>query len=248
MLNVRRGSRPRIRTSHVVAGAALVLITTGGATAAAGMITGKDIKDGSVSTKDVKNGSLVLKDFKASERSKLVGPAGPAGGSGANGVNGANGATGATGATGAAGAAGASAFAAPPSGTVIKGGGILNGSVSGAGVILRSFAPLPFTTTAPLKTVTGRNLWFGAENAASLDASEINAVACPGTAAAPNPTAGNMCVYVKEAINIDAGDSELYEGASDLADAAESNGFYVFTSSAAAGTMLVRYVWAYKAP
>ena len=241
MLDVRRGFRPRIRTRHVVAGAALVLITTGGATAA-GMITGNDIKDGSVSTKDVKNGSLLLKDFKKSERSKLIGPAGPTGGAGANG------ATGATGAAGGTGATGASAFAPPPSGTVIKGGGILNANVSGAGVVLRSFAPLPFTTTTPLKVGAGRNLWFGPENAASLSATEVNAGSCPGTAAAPNPTAGNMCVYVKEATNVAAANGFLYPGASEVADAAESNGFYVYTSSSAAGSMLVRYVWAYKAP
>lgn len=238
MLNVRRGFRPRIRTSHVVAAAALVLITTGGATAA-GLITGKEIKDGSVSTKDVKNGSLLLKDFKKSERSKLVGPAGPAGGTGA---------TGATGAAGAAGAAGASAFAPPPSGTVIKGGGILNATVSGAGVELRSFAPLPFTTTTPLTVGTGRNLWFGSENAASLNAGEVNAGSCPGTAAAPNPTAGNMCVYVREVANVGAGAGYLYPGADTLSDAADSNGFYVYASSSAAGPMLIRYVWAYKAP
>lgn len=235
MNDVLRGIRPRIRTSHVVAGTALVLVTAGGATAA-GMITGKDIKNGSVTSKDVKNGSLLLKDFKKSERGKLVGPAGPAGG------------TGATGATGAPGPAGASAFAPPPPGTVIKGGGILNASVSAAAIELRSFAPLPFTTTSPLRTGPERNLWYGTENSAVLAPGEVNAGACPGTAVAPNPTAGNMCVYVKEASNVAATGGSLYSGASDLDDAAESNGFYVYTTSAAAGPMLVRYVWAYKAP
>lgn len=236
MLDVRRGFRPRIRTSHVVAGAVLVLITTGGATAA-GLITGKDIKNGSVSTKDVKNGSLLLKDFKAAERNKLIGPAGPAGG---------NGAAGATGATGAPGAPGASAFAPPPSGTVIKGGGILNVEVSAANVQMRSFAPLPFTTTAPLSSTTGRNLWFGAENADKLDPTEVNAGACPGTAVTPAPTVGNMCVYVSTATNVAAASGALFPGAA--MDEASSNGFYVRVSSDQAARFLVRYVWAYKAP
>lgn len=251
MFEARRGFRPRIRTSHVVAGAALVLITTGGATAA-GMITGKNIKDGSVSTKDVKNGSLLLKDFKASERSKLVGPAGPAGTAGTTGgagAKGANGTAGTNGTNGTNGAPGASAFGPLPSGTVIKGGGILNVTISAGGIALRSFAPLPFTTTAPLtNSGTGRNLWFGSENAATLPAAEMNAGSCPGTASAPNPTTGNMCVYVKEVGNISVGGAFLYPGADISTDAADSNGFYAYATSNAAGPMLFRYVWAYKAP
>jgi hypothetical protein len=240
MLDVRRGFRPRIRTSHVVAGAALVLLTTGGATAA-GLITGTDIKDGSVSTKDVKNGSLRLKDFKASERSKLVGPAGPAGGAGA---------TGATGATGAAGAAGASAFAPPPSGTVIQGGGILSVEVSGAGVSIRSYSPVPFTPASPFRDrgdVAPRNLWMGASAlSGAFQAGEVNATNCPGTAVAPAPAAGQMCVYVKEASNTDT--IALFSGDDLAPDASDKGGFYVFGTSVGAGPMVVRYVWAYKAP
>lgn len=239
MLNVRRGSLPRIRTSHVVAGAALVLITTGGASAA-GLITGKDIKDGSVSTKDVKNGSLLLKDFKASERSKLVGPAG------ANGTNGTNGTNGANGAPGAPGAPGASAFTPPPAGTVIKGGGVLNANISAGGIAIRDYAPLPFTTTTPLKIAAPRNLWLGAHPfAGDVRLGETNTTACGGTAAAPSPAPGTMCVYLTETGNIN--DVALFDGVDVGVDGGDNNGFYVWGNSDAAGTMLVRYVWAYKA-
>lgn len=81
----------------VIAMVALVVAVSGGgqaiadgAAAAAKLITGKQVK----------NGSLTLADFKASERAKLRGAAGPAGPAGPKGD------TGATGATGAAGAAG----------------------------------------------------------------------------------------------------------------------------------------------
>lgn len=239
MSDVRRIFRPRIRTSHVVAGAALVLITTGGASAA-GLITGKDIKDGSVSTRDVKNGSLLLKDFKASERSKLVGPAGT------NGTNGATGATGAQGTNGTNGAPGASAFTPPPSGTVITGAGLLSGEVSAASVRLRNFSSLPFTPAAPLAMGPTGNLWFGSQSTASLGASSVSAARCPGTAAAPAPTSGNMCVYVSNVNLISPGSGNIFPGV-DLNEGA-SNGFYVYGDSSGAGDMFIRYVWAYKAP
>jgi hypothetical protein len=64
------------RTIGLVAGAAVIIAFAGGTAAeAGGLLTGKDIKDG----------SLTLKDFKASEKAKLKGatgargPQGPAG-------------------------------------------------------------------------------------------------------------------------------------------------------------------------
>jgi hypothetical protein len=235
MNDVRRGIRPHIRTSHVVAGAALVLVTAGSATAA-GLITGKDIKNGSVTSKDVKNGSLVLKDFKKSERGKLVGPAGPAGG------------TGATGATGAAGPAGASAFAPPPSGTVVRGGGIFNVTVS-AVTALRDYAPLPITTTQVISdSGPARNLYWGTQNAAFLNDADTNGVLCPGTAASPDPAAGMLCVYAAEVDNVAADNAQVIDGSVDGDDAADRSGFYVLATAAAAGEVRIRYVWAYKAP
>lgn len=240
MLDLRK--TPRIRTSHVVAGAALVLITTGGATAA-GLVTGKDIKDGSVTSKDIKNGSLVLKDFKATERSKL---AGPAGANGTNGAQGAQGTQGTPGTPGTAGTPGASAFTPPPSGTVITGGGLLNGDISAANIRLRNFSALPFTPTAPLSIGATGNLWFGSQNTGSLAAASVNAAKCPGTAAAPAPTAGNMCVYVSNVNLIKPATGDIFPGVDTGTGA--STGFYIYGDSSAAGDMFIRYVWAYKAP
>ncbi len=73
-------------------GIATVLVAAGTAGAnAAGLITTAQIKNGAVTSAKVKDGTLTLKDFKASERTKLVGPAGANGANGANGVNGVNG-------------------------------------------------------------------------------------------------------------------------------------------------------------
>ena len=61
---------------------AIVLVaalSSTGTAVAAGLITTKQIQDNAITTAKVKNGTLTLKDFKASERSKLVGPQGPAG-------------------------------------------------------------------------------------------------------------------------------------------------------------------------
>ncbi|MCW2834862.1 MAG: hypothetical protein JWN68_2815 [Nocardioides sp.] len=99
--NSSTASTRRIRAVHVVAAGAIVVAMGGSATAAA-VITGKQIKDNTVTSKDIKNGSLQVKDFKASEATKLSGPAGTNVTNGTNGTNG---------------AAGASAFAPPPSGT-----------------------------------------------------------------------------------------------------------------------------------
>lgn len=68
------------RTIGLVAASVVVLILVGGTAADAGsLLTGKDVKDNSLTGKDVKDGTLTLKDFKASERTKLRGPAGPSG-------------------------------------------------------------------------------------------------------------------------------------------------------------------------
>lgn len=54
---------------------AVAALSSTGTAVAGGLITTKQIKDSAVTADKVKNGSLTLKDFKASERSKLVGPA-----------------------------------------------------------------------------------------------------------------------------------------------------------------------------
>ncbi len=208
----------------VVAVLALV-VALGGTATAASLITSRQIKDNTITTKDVKNGTLLLKDFKRSEAAKLRGKAG---------VNGKN---------------GASAFAPPPSGTVVKGGGVLTAQVSAGGVALRTFSPLPIVTAAAIDdTMPGQNLFFGATGGFA-DAAFEDATKCPGTPEAPTATPGNLCIYVTSSGNVTAGSGELYAGADPTdGDAAEHSGFYLLGGSAAAGGLLVRYVWIYRAP
>ena len=71
-----------------------------GVSAAAKLITGKQVKNETLTSADVKNGSLTLADLKRGERAKLAGPAGPAGERGAPGLQGLSGSTGAAGAKG----------------------------------------------------------------------------------------------------------------------------------------------------
>jgi hypothetical protein len=67
------------RTIGLVAGAAVIIALAGGTAAdASGLLTGKDIKDG----------SLTLKDFKASEKAKLKGATGARGAQGPAGIAG----------------------------------------------------------------------------------------------------------------------------------------------------------------
>lgn len=89
----------------VIAILALIVAASGdavadGVTAAAKLVTGKQVKNESLTSADVKNGSLTLSDFKSSERRRLRGAEGPSGEKGALGPQGPVGSPGATGAKG----------------------------------------------------------------------------------------------------------------------------------------------------
>ena len=71
--------------ANVLATLAL-FVALGGGAYAAGLITGKQIKDGSITGADIKNGSLLAADFKTGQIP--AGPAGPAGAPGTAGVPG----------------------------------------------------------------------------------------------------------------------------------------------------------------
>jgi hypothetical protein len=88
------GRFPRNARLLVALAAVLVVSTMGGA-AAAGLITGRQIKDGTVTGRDIRDHSLRSKDAKAG----LVrpGPQGPAGQTGAVGADGPTGASGRSG-------------------------------------------------------------------------------------------------------------------------------------------------------
>ncbi len=94
---------PRVRAVLLVAAALVVGSTaTAGADAAAQLISGRDIKNGSVTGADVRDGSLTKADLSGS----IAGPRGPVGPEGPQGAQGPAGPKGATGATGAPGAQG----------------------------------------------------------------------------------------------------------------------------------------------
>jgi len=208
-------------------GVLALVIAMGGAATAGALITSKQIKDNTVTTKDIKDGTLLLKDVKKSEVAKLKGKAG---------INGTNG------------AAGASAFEPPPSGTVIKGGGRLDGYVNAGAIYLYSYAPLPFTTAALLDDfAAGRNLFLGAS--ALNQGGETDPAGCPGTFDAPTAAAGKLCVYLGDASNVASGTVIVYAGSdAGTVDAASNNGFFVAAGSNVVGNMGLSYVWVYTAP
>lgn len=246
MLGLKRRVRAftdGITSAHLIALLAL-FVSLGGTATAAIVISGRNIKNESVTSADIKNGSLLSKDFKSSELGKLKGAKGDTG------ATGATGAAGAVGAAGAKGDRGASAFDPPPSGTTIKGGGILSTNVSSGTPTLQIYSPLPFKLSVPLDDVgTGRNFYFGGTDASYLGG-ESDTTKCAGTAAAPVTEPGIFCVYaVGTPANVQAGTATLFGGVNTGAtpDLAEQTGFYIRLTGTA-GDVLFRYVWAYTAP
>jgi hypothetical protein len=77
---MRRIKELRPSPAMAVAFVALFVAGAGGATAAKGLITGKQVKNNSITGKDVKNGSLLKKDFKRGQLPRgAQGPQGPQG-------------------------------------------------------------------------------------------------------------------------------------------------------------------------
>lgn len=99
--------RRRPQPATVIAGIALFAATTGTATAASQLITGKQIKDGSITAKDIKRRSLGTAQLSPKAIKALRGA------KGATGAQGPAGAAGAVGAVGPAGAAGPQGIAGP---------------------------------------------------------------------------------------------------------------------------------------
>ena len=250
MFQLPRPRVPQLTSAHLVAVAAVVLAMAGSATAAS-LITGAQIQDNTVTGRDIKDESLTLVDVKPSAAKALKGKRGPAGKQGAKGAKGDTGPRGADGPQGVAGPTGPtgrSLLAPPPSGDLIVGGGILDGFTSGDRS-LRGYAQLPFVAATPfLNAGPDRNLWYApSPNTANT---EENGAKCVGTALAPNPVAGTLCVYLidGESPNIEPEVGQLYAGVAAGADGADSTGFWVYVRSALAGAVQVRYVWAYRAP
>ena len=221
-----------------------------GSATAASLITGAQIKDNSVTGRDIKDESLTLADVKPSAAKALKGKRGPAGAPGPKGVKGDTGPRGANGPQGVAGPtgpAGLSLLSPPPSGQLVVGGGILDAN-AGGDLSVRGYSQLTFVAATPfLNAGPDRNLWYAPSP--STANTEENGAKCVGTALAPNPVAGTLCVYMidGENTNIEPEVGQLYAGVAAGTDGADSNGFWVYVRAAAAGTMQVRYVWAYRA-
>ncbi|WP_157592179.1 hypothetical protein [Solirubrobacter soli] len=103
---MQRSSRLRPSPSMVVACAAVVL-ACGGSAAAATLITGAQIKDGSLTGADVRDGSLTRADLSAEAQTSATGTRGPRGRRGPRGFRGPQGLQGPPGANGTNGAPGA---------------------------------------------------------------------------------------------------------------------------------------------
>ncbi|GAB3244782.1 hypothetical protein [Nocardioides dilutus] len=202
---------------------AVVLSAAGGAATGAALVTGAQIKDGSVTGKDIKNRSLKVKDLSKASVNRLRGQDGQDG------------------------ADGASAFAPPPTGTVLTGGGIAAGYVDSENDTVYSYSPLPVTLSVELDDdAPGRTLFGGPH--VDFTGSEESASRCAGTAITPTATPGTLCVYIATSGNTIPGSTKLKAGSAFLDDGAEASGFTVSALSDAAGLATVRYVWVYTAP
>lgn len=197
-----------------------LLLAAGGGAAASRLITGKQVKDNSLTSADIKNKTLQVKDFHHKTVKALTGKDG------------------------------ASAWEPPPTGTVIKGGGVIALNAPDTTRYARGYVPLPFTTPSPLSVSPGsRNLYFG--NVPVAYPGESNLSRCSGSAQAPTALPGTMCVYVAGSTTNISNNTFLFPGVIVGPDGADSNGFYVGASSigsAAPHEMVLRYVWVYTAP
>jgi hypothetical protein len=155
--------RKHLSPGVVLGSIAIVLATTGSATAGA-LITSAKIKDGTIQSKDIKKGTIALDRLTPATQKavKLAGVPGPAG---------ATGATGATGAAGADGAPGPTLQASPGPAALANWGLMNRNTIGSAGATLR---------TGPLKPPYGTgslNLTVGASSDKVAFGDDVDAVA-----------------------------------------------------------------------
>ena len=196
MFQLRRPRVPQLTSAHLVAVAAVVLAMAGSATAAS-LITGAQIQDNTVTGRDIKDESLTLVDVKPSAAKALKGKRGPAGKQGAKGAKGDTGPRGADGPQGVAGPTGPtgrSLLAPPTSGQLIVGGGILDGFASGER-FFRGYAQLPFVAATPFVNARAQPQHL-VPPSPNTSGAEESGDKCLVTAVAPDPVAGNLCIYL----------------------------------------------------
>ena len=132
-------ARARLTYANVIATMAL-FVALGGSSYAAlqlpkGSVGTKQLKRNAVTSPKVKPGSLVLSDFRASQRSRLRGPAGNAGPAGPAGARGPQGLIGPQGIPGAPGAPAATLFAfVRDDGALLHGAGAVDAEETASGI------------------------------------------------------------------------------------------------------------------
>ena len=252
MFHLRRPRAPQLTSAHLIAVAAVVLAMAGSATAAS-LITGAQIKDNTVTGRDIKDKSLTLVDVKPSAAKALKGKPGPAGKQGpkgAKGDTGPRGVDGPQGVPGPTGPAGSGLQKPPTPGQLVVGGGILDGYANLANDFFRGYAQLPFVAATPFVNAAGpsRNIWYH-PSTESLG-SEESVDKCLLTAGAPDPVAGNLCIYLiaGETGNVAPDTAKLFAGASTDVDVLDASGFFISVQALAPGQIRIPYIWAYKAP
>ena len=132
-------------------------------------------------------------------------------------------------------------------GTLVMGGGVVSGYVSAVSGQLSGYTPLGFTTAAPLSEDNPtKNVYF-APSTWTADADE-NGTLCAGSATSPAAAPGILCVYIQGSSNVEGNSTNVFAGVGTGLDAADGSGFHVTPDGAAVGQVLLRYVWAYRAP
>jgi hypothetical protein len=244
-----------MKTMLVLGTLALALGIAAGATGQVqGVITGRDIRNGSVTSADIRDHTILGRDLKRSLVRSLRGqrgprgargPAGAAGRAGPTGPAGPAGPTGAKGDRGDKGDPGASALAPVPSGKTIHGViGLDVHAQAGAGDwgVLMTM-PMPGTEVLEDQDVhidTSNWVDIGPGHLQPTSGeSAAEQAACTGTVAGPTAPPGQVCIYVQHADN--ALDLFGYGVNSD-------QGFKLNFTSPNAGDSFVDAAWAYTAP
>jgi hypothetical protein len=239
------------KTVFALGALALVLAIVATATGQVrGLITGRDIRNGSITSADIRNNSVTSADIKNRtilardlKRSLIRslrgqrGPRGPAGQAGFAGPAGSAGPAGATGPAGPAGPkgdAGASAFNPVPSGQTIRG---VIGLHVHAGTPDSDWGVL-MTMPMPATAVLGDDDVHIGHLAPLSGESPAEQSACTGTVALTAP-AGQVCIYVQDSANATG---LVGEGVN------SDQGFKLKFTSPGTGESFVDAIWVYTAP
>jgi hypothetical protein len=219
-------SRPRLTYANVVASLALFLALCGGAVAATHLpknsVGSAQLKKGAVTGAKVKKGSLLASSFKGGQL-----PRGPQGEAGKQGPAGPAGPVGPAGSPWTAGGT-------LPSGATLKG----------------TYALIDTATSVSQRFGTGISFAIPLATAPAQHIIRIGAPApsgCPGSAASPQASPGNLCVYEARNTNVSATLENPVNGETG-ADLSQPFGFEVVGRAGAAAPIEDTGTWAVTAP